>query len=82
LCRTGRCGRRNCANATKGQTLLVRRGRFAPLWVYFFGLFALAFLQRFAFPPDEHSVAANVLFFVGGAIVVFVVLTIVQRTSR
>jgi hypothetical protein len=59
----------------------VRRGRFAPLWVYFFGLFALAFLQRFTFPPDEHSVAANVLFFAVGAVVVIVVLTIAQRRS-
>jgi phosphatidylglycerophosphate synthase len=56
----------------------VRHRRFAPLWVYFFGLFALAFLQRFAFPPDEHSVAANVAFFVIGAVVVFVVITIAQ----
>jgi hypothetical protein len=55
--------------------------RFAPAWVYFFGLFALAFLQRFAFPPDEHSVAFNVMFFAVGAVVVFVVLTIVQRAS-
>jgi hypothetical protein len=56
--------------------------RFAPLWVYFFGLFALAFVQRFTFPPDEHSVAANVTFFAVGAVVVFVVLTIAQRASR
>jgi hypothetical protein len=55
--------------------------RFAPLWVYFFGLFALAFLQRFAFPPDEHSVAFNVTFFAVGALVVIVVLTIAQRTA-
>jgi hypothetical protein len=61
------------------QTAAVRR--FAPLWVYFFGLFALAFLQRFAFPPDEHSVAFNVTFFAVGAVVVFLVLTIVQRTT-
>jgi hypothetical protein len=59
----------------------VRHRRFAPLWVYFFGLFALAFLQRFAFPPDEHSVAFNVTFFAVGAVVVILVLTIVQRTT-
>ncbi len=54
------------------------RRALAPAWVYLFGLFALAFLQRFAFPPDEHSVAANVAFFVIGAVVVFVVITIAQ----
>jgi hypothetical protein len=53
----------------------------APAWVYFFGLFALAFLQRFTFPPDEHSVIANVAFFAIGAIVVFVLITIAQRVS-
>ena len=47
-----------------------------------FGLFALAFLQRFTFPPDEHSVAANVTFFVVGAIAVFVVITIAQRATN
>jgi hypothetical protein len=51
------------------------------MWVYFFGLFALAFLQRFTFPPDEHSIGANVAFFVIGAVVVFVVITIAQRAS-
>ena len=53
-----------------------------PAWVYFFGLFALAFLQRFTFPPDEHSVAANVAFFAIGAVVVFVVITIAQRLTN
>ena len=64
-----------------GQTAGVRR-RFAPLWVYCFGLLALAFLQTFAFPPDEHSVAANVTFFAAGAIVVIVVLTVAQRATH
>src|SRR4051812_31123776 len=68
--------------ASRPHTGRVRDRRFAPLWVYFFGLFALAFLQRFTFPPDEHSVAANVLFFTVGAVVVIVVLTIVQRRSN
>jgi biotin transporter BioY len=58
------------------------RRRFAPLWVYFFGLFALAFFQRFTFPPDEHTVAANVTFFFVGAVVVIVVLTIAQRATN
>jgi hypothetical protein len=64
-----------------GQTAAVRRGRFPPLWVYFFGLFALAFFQRFAFPPDEHSVTFNVVFFAVGAVIVIVVLTIAERVT-
>ena len=60
----------------------MRRRSLAPAWVYFFGLFALAFLQRFTFPPDEHSVIANVAFFVVGAIVVFVVITTAQRLTN
>ena len=51
---------------------------FAPLWVYFFGLFALAVSQRLLFPPDEHSVTFNVLFFACGAVVVIAVLTVLQ----
>ena len=57
------------------------RRRFAPVWVYFFGWFALAFLQTFAFPPDEHSILANVAFFGIGAVLVFVVLTVLQRRA-
>ena len=56
--------------------------RFAPLWVYFFGLFAVAVTQRLLFPPDEHSVTFNVLFFAGGAIVVIAVLTVLERVAR
>ncbi len=59
-----------------------RRGRFAPLWVYFFGLFALAAAQRPLFPPDEHDVAANVAFFGVGAVVVIAVLTLAERITR
>ena len=55
---------------------------FAPLWAYFFGWFALAVAQRWLFPPDEHSVAANVAFFAIGALVVGVVLTIAERRMR
>ncbi len=58
------------------------RRRFAPLWVYFFGLFALAAAQRFIFPPDEHSVATNVAVFVVGAVVVVAAITAIERTSR
>jgi hypothetical protein len=60
----------------------MRRRSLAPAWVYMFGLFALAFVQRFAFPPDEHSVGANVAFFAIGAIVVFVVITFAQRLTN
>ena len=59
-----------------------RRRAFAPLWVYFFGLFALAVTQRLLFPPDERSVTFNVLFFAGGAIVVIAVLTVLERATR
>jgi hypothetical protein len=55
---------------------------FAPLWVYFFGWFALAVAQRWLFPPDEHSTAANVAFFAVGAVLVGVVLTIAERATR
>ncbi len=50
--------------------------------MYFFGLFALAASQRLLFPPDEHSVTFNVLFFACGAIVVVAVLTVLQRVTR
>jgi hypothetical protein len=65
----------------KGHTRGMRRRILAPAWVYFFGLFALAFLQRFTFPPDEHSVIANVAFFLIGAMAVVVVITIAQRLT-
>jgi len=55
---------------------------FAPLWVYFFGLFALGVLQRWLFPPDEHSVAFNVTFFAVGAAVVLAVITVIERRTR
>ncbi len=57
------------------------RRRYPPLWVYLFGLFALAFVQVFAFPPDEHTVAFNVAFFAVGAVIVVVVLTLLQRRA-
>jgi hypothetical protein len=59
-----------------------RRSPLAPLWVYFFGLFGVAFLQRWLFPPDEHSVTFNVLLFAGLAASVVAVLTILERTVR
>jgi hypothetical protein len=58
-----------------------RRRRWAPLWVYLFGLFAVATAQRLLFPPAEHTVAANVAFFaIVGAIVVAVLTAIQRRT--
>ena len=60
----------------------VRRCRFAPLWVYFFGLFALLFTQRLVFPPAEHSTGANVAFFAVGAILVVAALTVAERATR
>ena len=56
--------------------------RFAPLWVYLFGWFALAVAQQLVFPPDEHSAAANVALFAVGAALVAVVLTIAERRTR
>lgn len=56
--------------------------RLAPLWVYFFGFFAVAVTQRWLFPPSEHSVAFNVLFFLGGVAAVAVVITVLERTVK
>jgi hypothetical protein len=58
------------------------RRALAPLWVYLFGLFALGAFQAVVFPPEEHSTAAAVAFFAGGAIVVTGVLTVLQRRMR
>jgi membrane protein DedA with SNARE-associated domain len=55
---------------------------FAPLWVYFFGWFALAAAQVWLFPPDEHSVLFNVTFFAVGAVLVAAVLTVAERRTR
>ena len=57
-----------------------RTGRFAPLWVYLFGLFAVAVLQQLLFPPDDHSATFNVVFFFAVGAVVTVVLTVLERT--
>jgi hypothetical protein len=56
--------------------------RFAPLWTYLFGLFALAAAQRVLLPPDEHGVAFNITFFFVGAAAVVVALTALERTTR
>ena len=55
---------------------------FAPLWVYFFGWFALGIAQRWLLPPEEHSVAFNVTCFAIGAVLVAVVLTVAERRTR
>ena len=52
---------------------------FAPLWVYFFGWFALAITQLWLLPPDDHSAAFNVTFFAVGAVLVAIVLTVAER---
>ena len=59
-----------------------RRAPLPPLWVYLFGLFAVAIAQRWLFPPDEHSVAFNVTLFFVLALTVIVVLTVLQRLVR
>lgn len=58
------------------------RRDYAPLWVYFFGLFALAAAQRVAFPPAERSAAVNVAIFAAGAVVVITAITLLERSSR
>ncbi len=68
--------------SSRGDTVgMPARRRFAPFWVYAFGLFALAAFQRLVFPPDDHSTAAAVAFFAIGALVVVGVLTLVQRRT-
>ena len=72
------------ATGGDGQTAPVmdrRRPRFAPLWVYLFGWFAVAIAQRWLFPPDEHSVAFNVTLFFVLAAAVAVILTLLQRRT-
>ena len=59
-----------------------RARRFAPLWVYLFGLFAVAVLQAWLFPPDDHSVTFNVVFFFAVGAVVVAVLTVLERTVK
>ncbi|MET0324678.1 MAG: hypothetical protein ABW219_05585 [Ilumatobacteraceae bacterium] len=56
--------------------------RFAPLWVYLFGLFAVAVLQTWLFPPGEHSATFNVVFFFAVGAVVVAVLTFLERTVK
>ena len=55
---------------------------FAPLWAYAFGLFALAVLQSWLWPPSEHSVGFNVTVFAAGAAVIVSALTIAERTLK
>jgi drug/metabolite transporter (DMT)-like permease len=59
-----------------------RPRRFPPLWVFLFGLFAVAVLQTWLFPPDEHSVAFNVVFFFAVGAVVVALLTVLERTVK
>jgi len=59
-----------------------RRPRWAPLWVYLFGLFAVAFAQVALFPPREHGAAFNVAVFAGLGAAVVVVITLLERARR
>lgn len=59
-----------------------RRPRWAPLWVYLFGLFAVAFAQVGLVPPREHGAAFNVTVFVGLGAVVVVIITLLERARR
>jgi hypothetical protein len=59
-----------------------RARRFPPLWVFLFGLFAVAVLQTWLFPPDEHSVTFNVVFFFAVGGVVVALLTVLERTVK
>lgn len=66
-----------------GQVVRASPGRgFAPLWVYFFGWFAVAIAQRWLLPPHEHSTLANLAVFAAGALLVAVVLTVAERRRR
>jgi hypothetical protein len=55
---------------------------FAPLWVYFFGWFAVAVAQVWLLPPDEHSVLFNVTVFAVAAVIVGIALTVAERRTR
>ena len=59
-----------------------RRQGFAPLWVYLFGLFAVAAGQRLLFPPDQHSAATNVAVFTAASLIVVILLTVLERSKR
>ncbi len=55
------------------------RRRFAPLWVYLFGLFAAAIAQSWLLPPRQHGGWFNVAVFAAVAAVVILVLTLAER---
>jgi hypothetical protein len=60
----------------------LRGRRFAPLWVYLFGLFAAAIAQTWLLPPRDHGAWFNVGVFVALASAVIVVLTLAERARR
>ena len=59
-----------------------RGRRFAALWVYMWGLFAVAAAQRWLFQPERHSAPANLAIFAVGATAVIVLLTVLQRVTK
>ncbi|MGH9271617.1 MAG: hypothetical protein ACRDZ2_10130 [Ilumatobacteraceae bacterium] len=61
---------------------MARGRRFAPLWVYLWALFAVAFVQVALVPPREHEAAFNVTVFAGLAALVVVVITLLERARR
>ncbi len=68
-----------------GQTAPVaqlRGRRFAPLWVYLFGLFAAAIAQTWLLPPRQHSAWFNVVVFAAVAAAVILVLTVAERARH
>ena len=79
----GRTEGRIRSPARLGETALMarRRGR-PPLWVMFFGLFAVAVSQRLLFPPDEHGPAFNVAVFAALGAATLAVLIFLERHRR
>jgi hypothetical protein len=57
-------------------------GRFAALWVYIWGLFAVAVVQRLLFAPEGRSPLANLAIFAAGATIVIVGLTVLERVTK
>ncbi|MGI9053493.1 MAG: hypothetical protein ACR2HQ_12740 [Ilumatobacteraceae bacterium] len=60
----------------------VGRRRFAPLWVYLFGLFAAAVAQGALLTPREHSAAFNLSVFAALAVGVTVAITVLERSLK
>jgi len=70
------------AGSTRLAAMSGRRRRFAPLWVYLFGLFAAGVAQGSVLTPRVHSAAFNVTVFAGLAIAVIVTITVLERSVK